>query len=60
MNARYGSEKVPTSPFYLNLEPGPNNKAAKYIKYIYKENVTNENPKIKQNFVQQYWQMPKK
>lgn len=35
INARYGPDKKPTSTFFVNLEPGPNNKKAKEIKYIF-------------------------
>lgn len=45
INAKYGQEKKPTSTFFVNLVPGPNNKLVKSIKYIYHQSVTLEDPK---------------
>lgn len=52
INSRFGPEKKPTSTFFVNLQPGPNNKAAKDIKYIYHQCVTIEDPKKKNSIVQ--------
>lgn len=47
INVKYGPEKKPTSTFFVNVAPGPNNKAVKDIKYIYHQSVTIEDPKKK-------------
>lgn len=52
INARYGPDKKPTSTFFVNLEPGPNNKKAKEIKYIFHTAVIIEDPKKRQTVVQ--------
>lgn len=52
INAHYGSEKMPTSTFFVNLQPGPNNKAAKEIKFIYNQAVRIEEPKKRKTVVQ--------
>lgn len=45
INSRYGPEKLPTSTFFINLQAGPNNKAAKQVKVIYHQIVSIEDPK---------------
>lgn len=45
INAKYGPDKKPTSTFFVNIDPGPNNKAVKDIKYIYHQSVVIEDPK---------------
>lgn len=45
INAKYGPEKIATSTFFANLLPGPQNKLAKEIKYIYHQVVTIEDPR---------------
>lgn len=52
INARYGPEKKPTSTFFANLEQGPNNKAAKDIKYIHHQVVKIEDPRKRTTIVQ--------
>lgn len=52
INARYGPDKTPTSTFFVNVEPGPNNKCLKDIKYIYFQSVVIEDPKKKKSVVQ--------
>ena len=32
-----GTEKKPTSTFFINIEPRSNNKAVKHIKHIYQQ-----------------------
>lgn len=48
INARIGPEKIPTSTFFVNLEPSPNNRKVKDIKYIYHTAVIIEDPKKRQ------------
>lgn len=52
INARFGPDKKPTSTFFVNLQPGPNNKAAKQVKIIYHQIVTIEDPKKRTSIVQ--------
>lgn len=52
INAKYGKDKIPTSTFFANILPGPNNKAAKAIKYINRQVVVIEDPKKRQSVVQ--------
>lgn len=52
INARYGPKKIPTSTFFVNLHPGPNNKAAKDIKIIYHQSVSIEDPKKRYSVIQ--------
>lgn len=51
VNAR-GPEKQPTSTFFVNVEPGPNNKSLKEIKHIYYQSIVIEDPKKKREIVQ--------
>lgn len=52
INARYGPDKKPTSTFFVNLQPGPQNKAAKEVRCIYHQIVTIEEPKKRNTIVQ--------
>lgn len=52
INARYGPNKTPLSTFFVNIEPAPNNKMVKDIKYIYHQSVKIEDPKKKSTMVQ--------
>lgn len=52
INAKYGPDKKPTSTFFVNILPGPNNKAAKEIKYINHQVVVIEDPKKRKSVVQ--------
>lgn len=52
INVKYGPEKLPTSTFFVNLETGPNNNAAKSIKSINNQIVIIEEPK-KRNTIPQ-------
>lgn len=52
INSKYGPDKKPTSTFFVNLMPGPNNKACKEIKYIYHQAVVIEDPRKKKSIVQ--------
>lgn len=45
INAKYGPDKKPTSTFFVNIAPGPNNNAVKDIKYIYHQSIVIEEPK---------------
>lgn len=45
INARIGPNKRPTTTFFVNIEPGTNNKAVKDIRVIYNTIVTIEDPK---------------
>lgn len=47
INSKFGPDKKPTSTFFVNIEPGPNNAAVKDIKYIYHQAVIIEDPKKK-------------
>lgn len=46
INARYGRDKKPTSPFFVNIEPSINNPAVKNITYIFNENDKIEDPRM--------------
>ncbi|CAK1553022.1 unnamed protein product [Leptosia nina] len=52
INSKYGPEKKSTSTFFVNLQPGPQNKAVKEIKYIYNQVVVIEDPKKRNTIVQ--------
>lgn len=52
INARFGPKKLPTSTFFVNLVAGPNNKAAKDLKYIYHQSITIEDPRKRKSIVQ--------
>lgn len=52
INAKYGPDKKPTSTFFVNLAPGPNNKRVKELKYIYHQSVIIEDPKKQKSIVQ--------
>lgn len=52
INIKYGPEKKPTSTFFINLEAGQNNNAAKLIKSINNQIVIIEEPK-KRNTIPQ-------
>lgn len=52
INARFGPDKKPTSTFFVNLQAGPNNKAAKQIRNIFHQLVTIEDPKKRNTIVQ--------
>lgn len=52
INARYGPNKNPTSTFFVNIEPSPNNKSVKDIKYIYHQHVKIEDPRKSKTIVQ--------
>ncbi|KAJ0173294.1 hypothetical protein K1T71_011470 [Dendrolimus kikuchii] len=52
INARSGPEKMPTSTFFVNLEPNPNNKAVKNIDYIFHQKVIIEDPRKSTSIVQ--------
>lgn len=52
INARYGPDKKPTSTFFVNVSPGPNNKAVKDIKVIYHQIVNIEDPRKRNTVVQ--------
>lgn len=52
INARYGPNKTPTFTFFVNLEPGENNKDIKNIQYIHHQRVTIENPRKSTTIVQ--------
>lgn len=52
LNARFGPDKKPTSTFFVNLQPGPNNKAARQIRNIFHQIVTIEDPKKRTSIVQ--------
>lgn len=52
INARSGPDKTPTSTFFVNIEPGINNKTVKDIKYIYHQSVKIEDPKKSKTIVQ--------
>lgn len=47
INARHGATKTPLSTWFVNLEPGPNNKNVKELKYIYHTSIVIEDPKRK-------------
>lgn len=52
INAKYGQDKLPTSTFFVNLLPGPNNKLVKNLKYIYHQAIVVEDPRKKRSIVQ--------
>lgn len=52
INAKFGPDKKPTSTFFVNLLPGPNNKAVKELKYIYHQSIVIEDPKKRKSIVQ--------
>lgn len=52
INARYGSEKVPSFTFFVNIERNENNKAVKDIKSIYHQHVIIEDPRKSTTIVQ--------
>lgn len=52
INARFGPDKKPTSTFFVNLQPSPQNKAAKQIRHIFHQVVTIEDPKKRTTIVQ--------
>ncbi|CAH2106908.1 unnamed protein product [Euphydryas editha] len=52
INARFGPEKKPTSTFFVNFQPGPNNKIAKKIRNIFHQFVTIEDPRKRTSIVQ--------
>lgn len=52
INARFGPDKMPTSTFFVNIAPGPNNKAVKEIKVIHHQAVTIEDPKKRKTIPQ--------
>lgn len=52
INARYGPDKKPTSTFFVNLLPGPQNIKAKEVKTIYHQKITIEEPKKRKSIVQ--------
>lgn len=45
INAKYGPDKKPTTTFFVNIAPSPNNGAVKDIKYIYHQSIVIEDPK---------------
>lgn len=52
INARLGPSKKPLNTFFVNIEPGPNNKLVKSINYIFNTRVSIEDPKKKNTIVQ--------
>lgn len=52
INARYGADKIPTSTFFVNVEPGINNKEVKKIQYIYHQRIKVEDPRKSTTIVQ--------
>ena len=52
INARAGPEKKPTSTFFVNITPGPDNKSVKDIKVIHHQVVTIEDPRKRKTVVQ--------
>lgn len=52
INARYGPDKIPTSTFFVNIEPSINNPAVKDIKYIHHQKVKIEDPYKSKSIVQ--------
>lgn len=52
INVRHGPDKKPTSTFFVNIEPGPNNTAVKNIKHIYHQTVIIEDPRKRKTIVQ--------
>lgn len=52
INARVGPEKNPSSTFFVNILPGPNNKEVKNIRYIFNTSVKIEDPKKTTHIVQ--------
>lgn len=52
INARFGPSKKPLNTFFVNMEPGPNNKLVKDIMYIFNMRVSIEDPKKKKTIVQ--------
>lgn len=52
INAKYGPKKIPTSTFFVNLAPGPNNKAVKELKYIFHQSIIIEDPRKRKSIVQ--------
>lgn len=52
INVKYGPDKKPTSTFFANLQPSPNNKAIKSIKFIHHQSVTIEDPRKRTSIVQ--------
>lgn len=52
VNARRGPEKIPTSTFFVNIEPCSNNKEVKNIQYIYHQRVKIEDPRKSKFIVQ--------
>ncbi|CAK1588944.1 unnamed protein product [Parnassius mnemosyne] len=52
INAKFGPDKIPTTTFFANLLPGPNNKAVKNIKAIYHQTVIIEDPRKRKTVVQ--------
>lgn len=45
INSRFGPNKKPTLTFFVNLQTGANNKAAKQVRVIFHQIVTIEDPK---------------
>lgn len=52
INAKFGKDKRPTSTFFVNLMPGPQNKSVKELKFIYHQAITIEDPRKRQSLVQ--------
>lgn len=52
INSKFGPDKKPTTTFFVNLEAGPNNKAAKQVKQIYHQIVVIEDPRKRTTIVQ--------
>jgi hypothetical protein len=52
INVRYGVDKIPTSTFFVNIEPSVNNKAVKNIQYIYHQRIKIEDPRKSKSIVQ--------
>lgn len=52
INSKFGPEKVPTSTFFINLEPHANNPKVKDIKYIFHQAIKIEDPRKSKTVVQ--------
>lgn len=52
-NVKHGPDKKPTPTFFINVEPGPNNKDIKNLKYIYHQVISVEDLKKKKQTVAQ-------
>lgn len=52
INVKYGPDKKPTSTFFVNLFPSPENRAVKELKYIYHQSIVIEDPKRRKSIVQ--------